>query len=186
MRIGYDAKRLFLNATGLGNYARFVVASLMHQHPNDSFFLYTPRDRYNLETEKFYDRSNVSFIQPKGIFSWPVFSAIWRSYVVSKDPSIEKLDAFHGLSHDLPFNLPKHVKKVLTVHDVIFLKFPRFYNPIDVLTYKMKLKSACKRADKIVAVSEQTKNDLVSLLNVDPSKIKVIYQGCHEIGRAHV
>jgi glycosyltransferase involved in cell wall biosynthesis len=46
--------------------------------------------------------------------------------------------------------------------------------------YSTKLRYACKTADRIVAISQQTKNDLVSLLKVDPTKIEVIYQGCNQ------
>ena len=91
-----------------------------------------------------------------------------------------QIDLYHGLSHELPLNIPKDIAKVLTVHDLIFLRHKENYNPIDIFTYKWKIKKACQKADKIIAISEQTKRDIIDFLNVPESKIKVIYQDCDE------
>ncbi len=75
--------------------------------------------------------------------------------------------------------MPVSVKKIVTVHDLIFIRYPELYNPLDVFIYKAKVKAACQQADKILATSIQTKNDIVDFLNIDPEKIDVVYQGCH-------
>ena len=67
----------------------------------------------------------------------------------------------------------------MTVHDLIFIRYPELYNPLDVFIYKAKVKAACQQADKILATSIQTKSDIVDFLNIDPAKIDVVYQGCH-------
>ncbi|MEY2793308.1 MAG: hypothetical protein RJA76_1300 [Bacteroidota bacterium] len=181
MNIGFDAKRLFLNKTGLGNYSRFVVDSLLSYYPNNQYFLYTPKTKSHKGTSQYFEGKNIHIIKPKGIFKFPFFNSIWRSLFMANDPSVENLDIFHGLSHELPVGLPKHVKKIVTVHDLIFLRFPKLFNPIDVWIYKKKLQSACQKADVIVAISEQTKNDIMTFFGIDENKIKVIYQGCNKI-----
>ena len=64
---------------------------------------------------------------------------------------------------------------------LIFLRFPEFYGPVNVYIYKKKVEYACKVADKIVAISSQTRDDLVNFLHIDPNKIEVIYQSCNAI-----
>ncbi len=64
------------------------------------------------------------------------------------------------------------------MHDLIFERYPGQYNPIDVATYRRKAKYACKVAHKVVAISEQTKADLVTYYNTPPDKIAVVYQSC--------
>jgi len=179
MNIGFDAKRLFLNNTGLGNYSRFVVDSLIQYFPDNHYFLYSPKTQKKNSTAHYFQHPHVHIIKPKGLFS--LVKSLWRSYFVSFEKSIQALDIYHGLSHELPAGLPKHVKKILTIHDVIFLHFPQLFNPIDVWIYKRKLITSCKMADVIVAISEQTKQDIISFLGVDPNKIKVIYQGCNRV-----
>ena len=180
MQIGFDAKRLFLNQTGLGNYSRFIVDSLLHLYPENNYLLFTPKTRKSAQTEHYFEHPNIQVIQPKGIWKLPILNSFWRSFLIGTTKEAQQLTIYHGLSHELPSGLPKHVKKVLTVHDVIFLRNPELFNPIDVWIYKQKLKSACRQADKIVAISLQTKHDLMDYFDVSEDKIHVIYQGCHE------
>jgi glycosyltransferase involved in cell wall biosynthesis len=90
-----------------------------------------------------------------------------------------KIDIFHGLSNELPRNIKRRgIKSVVTIHDLIFLRFPQFYNKIDYLIYKYKFSAAAKIADRVIATSEQTKSDLITFFNINPVKIEVVYQGC--------
>ena len=56
------------------------------------------------------------------------------------------------------------------------MRFPEFYQPIDRKIYFKKVKYACSAADKIIAISRQTKNDIETFLQIDPGKIEIIYQ----------
>lgn len=180
MNIGFDAKRLFLNNTGLGNYSRYVVDTVLHYQPNDHFFLYSPKIKLNNRTEHYVGHPAINIVQPNKLMQLPMFNAWWRSAGIVHEPSFKKLDIYHGLSHELPVNIPSYIKKFVTVHDLIFYRYPEFYQTIDVLIYKQKLNSACQRADKIMAISEQTASDLISFLKIPSEKIKVVYQGCHD------
>ena len=66
------------------------------------------------------------------------------------------------------------------IHDLIFMRYPRWYKPIDRVIYKNKFGYSSRIADRIIAISKQTKSDLVNYLNIDEKKIEVIYQGCNE------
>lgn len=177
MRIGFEAKRIFSNFTGLGNYGRFIISALSEHFPDNQYFLYTPKLVSHPEIDPILAKSNVEVVEPSGLFK--KFSSLWRSGGMSMNDTTKQLDIFHGLSQELPFGLPSHVKKVVTVHDLIFIRFPEFYHSWDVSIYKAKVSRACRQADAIVAISEQTKHDLIEFLKVEPEKIHVIYQGCH-------
>ena len=180
MNIGFDAKRLFLNNTGLGNYSRYMVDTLLKYQPNEQYFLYTPKVKLNNRTEHYFNHSAISIIQPNKLMQLPLMNAWWRSAGVVHHPSFSTLDIYHGLSHELPMNIPSYIKKFVTIHDLIFYRYPEFYQPIDVFTYKQKVKSACLRADKIIAISEQTASDITTFLKIPAEKISVVYQGCHD------
>lgn len=177
MQIGFEAKRFFSNYTGLGNYARFVVSALSEFAPENQYTLYTPYSRNHPEVNSIVARENVRVVEPSGTYK--SFKGLWRSWGVSRDPSIQPLNVFHGLSQELPMGLPSHVAKIVTIHDLIYLRYPQFYNPIDAAIYKAKVKWACRAADKIIAISNQTAEDIVDFLKVDRAKIEVVYQGCH-------
>ncbi len=179
MNIGFEAKRFFTNLTGLGNYSRFVIDALSTFHPDHQYILYSPRKGTPRDTQHVLIRPNISVVTPPKTYKLLKASSLWRTWGISRHPSMQKLNIFHGLSHELPVGLPPHIKKVVTVHDLIFLRYPQFYNQVDIWIYKSKLVYACQTADKIIAISQQTANDLVEFLEVDPQKIVVIYQGCH-------
>lgn len=184
MDIGFEAKRFFTNYTGLGNYSRFIVDALSAHIPSNQYHLFTPRKVVNWEVSSIADRKNVSVATPQGLYR--LVPSIWRTWGLSFSRHARKLNIFHGLSQELPFNLPSKVRKVVTVHDLIFYRYPQFYHAADVSIYKAKVKSACKRADKIIAISRQTAQDITEFLNVDPSKIEVVYQGCHPNFRRNI
>lgn len=183
MRVGFDAKRLFHNFTGLGNYSRFVVNALSQQYPGDSFVLFTPKWNNHPEVGPILNQQNISVVVPSGVCRYA--KSIWRSYGISTHRETRSLDVYHGLSQELPYGL-KGVKKVVTVHDLIYLRFPQFYNPIDVAIYTAKARSACRNADIVIAISKQTADDLKEYLNVPEEKIRIVYQGCHPIFRRKV
>jgi glycosyltransferase involved in cell wall biosynthesis len=177
MNIGFEAKRFFTNYTGLGNYNRFIVDALSKHAPSNQYYLYTPKKKNNEEVNEIIARKNIEVIVPEGVYSY--VTSAWRTFGINSAEATKSLDIFHGLSQELPFNLPTRIKKVVTVHDLIFLRYSKFYNPIDVAVYKAKVKSACERADLIIAISSQTAQDIVDFLKIDSQKIAVVYQGIH-------
>lgn len=179
MKIGFEAKRIFTNNTGLGNYGRFIVNALSVHIPDNNYYLFTPKHILQAEAEALLRRENVKLVTPSSFFNLTHTTSLWRTWGLSKESITQDLDVFHGLSQELPIRLPGKIKKVVTVHDLIFYRYPRFYNPIDVAIYKKKLKSTCAIADKIIAISGQTRDDLINFLNADESKIEIIHQGCH-------
>ena len=87
-----------------------------------------------------------------------------------------RVEIYHGLSNEIPFGInPTSFKTLVTIHDLIFLKQKEQYSFTDRQVYQLKTKYAAKRADKIITVSQQTKNDLVELYGVNENKIEVIY-----------
>ncbi|SMO58672.1 glycosyltransferase family 4 protein [Solitalea koreensis] len=178
LKIGFDAKRLFQNYTGLGNYSRMVVGALQQYYPDNKYHLFTPKVISNNETEAFLKCNNSIIHQPEGIFK--SLKSVWRTFQIPQLANRVNLDIYHGLSHELPIGLSSKVRSVVTIHDLIFMRYPELFNPIDRAIYLRKWKYACKHADRIVAISKQTKNDLINMLGISENKIDVVYQGCAE------
>jgi len=181
MKIGFDAKRITQNATGLGNYGRFVVDALAEQYPEDDFLLYSPEKVREHLKDLIPAQENIFYNYPKK--SYRILSkGIWRSYGIIEDLKRSEVDLFHGLSNELPLGIKKiEIPAVVTVHDLIFLRYPQFYKKIDREIYKFKYQKACNRADQIIAVSETTKKDIINLFRIPDKKISVVYQGCNSL-----
>jgi len=181
MNIGFDAKRAFKNFTGLGNYSRFIVKSLSDHYPKNEYFLYSPMGVIkNAEVTQSCTNNNQRIITPEGVWNFPLMSGLWRSVFSGQTHINNKLDVFHGLSSEIPYQKDKKTRYVVTIHDLIYLRFPHLYHPLDVQIYKYKAKFACEKADKVIAVSHQTAMDITRFLGIPEKKIEVIYQGCHQ------
>ena len=70
------------------------------------------------------------------------------------------------------------IPSVVTIHDVIFWRHPEFYNPLDVMIYKWKLRHTCREATRFIAISECTKLDIMEFAGVPEDRIDVVYQSC--------
>lgn len=172
MRIAFDAKRFFHNTSGLGNYSRDLVRILSQYEPDNEYLLFNKNK--SERGKDILDRSNVMFVETsKGSLS--------RQLKMGKDAQKQGADIFHGLSGELPLKWDqKPIKKIVTIHDLIFVRYPQYYSFFDRKIHLWKFKKAAHMADKIIAISEQTKRDIIEFLKVPESKIEVIYQGCHK------
>ena len=180
MRIGFDAKRVFANFTGLGNYGRFVVRALSTYYPQNEYWLYSPKANQHTETQALISRDNVKVAMPPAALQSLKLGAYWRSVSLGKVATKHQNELLHGLSNELPFGKTKGLKKIVTIHDLLFVRYPQLYKLIDIAIYKQKFRWACQHADRVIAVSQQTARDLVEFLEVPNEKIDVVYQGCHE------
>ena len=174
--IGFDAKRAFFNYSGLGNYSRNLLSALSKNYPGNTYYLFTPKTKKRIILE---NEERFKIIEPDS----PVLkflSPLWRSKYMVDDIKKQKPDIFHGLSQEMPSGIENAgVKSIVTVHDLIFIRYPEYYKWFDAKIYTRKLIHACRVSDRIVAISEQTRNDLINYLNISPDKITVIYQGCN-------
>lgn len=174
MKLGFDAKRYFHNKTGLGNYSRDLIRILVTYYPDLSLNLFNPK-----KSEKYSSLSQTREILPPS--KWRKWSSIWRQVPICRDIKKEKIELYHGLTGELPIGINKiAVHKVVTIHDLIFVRYPRLYSYFDRKIHYYKFLHAARVADVVIAISEQTKRDIIDFLKIEPQKIQVIYQGCHE------
>lgn len=181
MRIGFDAKRAYFNNTGLGNYSRDTIRILSQYFPDYKYHLFTPKIVHNERLDFIQSQSQIKTHSPKGFVS-NHFSSLWRTFFLTNDIIKNEIDIYHGLSHELPLNIYRtKVKTVVSIHDLIAVRFPQYFNALDRFSYIKKSRYACQIADKIIAVSQQTKEDIIRFFGIDEKKIEVIYQGCNSV-----
>lgn len=174
IKIGYDAKRAFSNMTGLGNYSRLVAGTMAGMYPANTYVLYTPRERENPRLDRLLMRGNVEVKTPGRL--WRSLPSAWRSAGICGDLAADGIDLYHGLSNEIPLT-PVPCASVVTIHDLIWRRIPQDYSAIDRRLYDLKYGHAARKADRVIAISECTKADIVADWNVDPARIDVIYQG---------
>jgi glycosyltransferase involved in cell wall biosynthesis len=175
-RIGIDARFFGSVGKGLGRYTQKLIENLekISTIGEDQYFIFLRKENFDE-----YQPKNVNFQKVLSDYRWYTISEqlnmphILNSY---------KLDLVH-FPH---FNVPVlyRGKFVVTIHDLILIHFPTvrnstrhsFWYRLKYLAYKMVIKSAIRRSEKVVAVSEFTKKDILEHYRILNDKIKVIYE----------
>lgn len=171
MKIGFDAKRALNNASGLGNYSRNLLNALMRDFAEEQYLLFSPAVRDELLNQL---QGDFKLLLPETKLQ-KLLPSLWRSWGIKSDLQKNRLDIYHGLSNEIPFGIQSTgIASVVTIHDLIFLKHTEQYPFVDRQIYKLKTQYATKNADRIIAVSHETKRDLVERYGADEKKIVVI------------
>ena len=181
MIIGFDAKRANANFTGLGNYSRFMVDTMATYGNEHKYHMYIPKKCKNALYDSLLKHKNVASIQPRSSLM-KLCKSLWRTFFIKRGLLQDGVQLYHGLSNELPVGIHRTgIRSVVTIHDLIFLRYPQYYHWIDRTIYNLKFNYACRKADRIVAVSECTKRDIVKFYGISPDKIDVVYQGCNPV-----
>jgi glycosyltransferase involved in cell wall biosynthesis len=179
MRIGIDARFYGVGSKGLGRYTQKLIEnleSIVAENSHHEYFVFLRKEVFDEYVPK-----NKKFYKVLADYRWYSFSEqINMPRILNK----YNLDLVH-FPH---FNVPIFYNKpfVLTIHDLILLHFPTIKNSklspifywIKFIAYKLTIGSAIKRAKKIIAVSEFTKEDLIKNYKNAKNKVLVTYEGC--------
>lgn len=178
--IGFDAKCANATDGARGRYARFVIGALAAEAPRRSYFrMYLPSREPNADYDALAARHNVESMEPDGSL-WRLLGWPWRLWRVSSDAQRGRVELYHGLNELLPLGLQRrNIRSVVTIHSLSFLHYAE-YGYVERLWHRLRLMPALHYSDRIVAVSECVKRDLVQHMGVDPDKVDVIYRGCSD------
>lgn len=177
--IGFDASNANTGNSTLSSYVRFIIDALADACPRRTYFrMYVPTNEQHADYERIASKHNVESMEPDGSF-WRKLSGLWKIWGIGRDLERGDVELFHALNGFVPFGLERrNIRSVVTVHSLEFLRLRGFFSPIHNLYRRAILLSSLRRADRIVAISEMVKHDLVRYLHIDSDKIDVIYRGC--------
>lgn len=177
MRIGIDARFWGPLGKGLGRYTQKLIESLekISAENGHRYFIFLRKENFDE-----YNPTNPNFKKVLADYQWYTFSEqVNMLRLLNKF----KLDLVHFPHFNFPINY--RGKFVVTVHDLILLRFPTvrastlspFFYKLKYLAYKFVIKKAFKKSKKIITVSEFTKKDiLANYPQINPNKIAVTYE----------
>lgn len=175
MRIGIDISQGVFPGTGAQTYIVNLVKNLLQSDQTNEYVLFGSSLRLRLRLEE------IAQALPKKIEAHfapippTVLNILWNDlHFLPIEQFTGKLDIFHASDATQP---PSKAKKVTTVHDLVCYHFPETLATRQVAIQKKRLAWVKKEADMIIAVSESTKKDLITVLGIAPDKITVIYEG---------
>jgi len=192
MIIGIDIRMLARGTrSGIEEYTINLLSNMISLNNNIEYKLfYNGYKKIKLE----YDLLKLPNVQLKE-FKIPnrLLDASFQFLNYPKiDKMLEKIDVFFS-PHIFSSSVSKKCKTITTFHDLSFENYPEFYSAgKNYWHFSMNPKKQAQKADKIIAVSRSTKDDLVKIYGIKPEKIKVIYSGIrlesgiHNASQGHV
>jgi len=159
---------------GIGVYTHNLIENLNKIDKNNNYHLI-----HYLKKDMEMYRINNDIIIPKYNFMDKIGGSysLWRYYILPRNMKNLEMDVVHDPYElgPLSFNMP--FKKVVTIHDLSPIIFPNLFKWGDVMIHRLLFKKTVKNMDKIITVSEHSKNDIINYLKVPEENIEVIYNG---------
>jgi glycosyltransferase involved in cell wall biosynthesis len=175
MKIGIDIRAIGYQRTGDETYTLQLIKSLMKKDSGNEYFLYTDIvDSDKLQkVKKLLDIEVGNF---KIIPVSPVGKIFWTMYSLPRQAKKDNLDILH-VQYITPLFLSRKIKLITTIHDISFARYPKFISKKDLFILRLFIKPSLNRADRIIAISKFTKDEIEEVYNINSAKIKMIYNG---------
>ncbi len=163
MRIGIDARLAFGDSTGLGTFSRRLVDALARYDAGNEYVLYVDRPPPSVDLPENF---RVEVVPGQSRIAW---TNLRLPRVLERD----RIDLYHAVAN---FELPLRFRglRVLTVHDLVPLHFPETVPWKHRLFFRSFTGPALRAANRIVAVSQHTRDDVIAAYGVPPHAIEVL------------
>jgi glycosyltransferase involved in cell wall biosynthesis len=174
MRIGIDARLNGYRGGGISEYTRHLIQALATFDSTSDFMILhaarAQRDNAAIAAEGLTPAANFKRVE---VFTPPHHKL--ERWILSGELLPHRLDVLHSPDFIPPRWGAK--RKVITVHDLNFVLYPKFQTPDSLRYYSGYIRSAVHKADHILAVSQSCADDLCNLLDVPSEKISVQGEG---------
>jgi len=170
MRIGIDARPLSYRLTGIGYYLKYLLDEIQKIDTKNRYFLIS-------NAPIFYHTYNPLWTKIEGRCKKKLLSTLWIQTCGAVSIARLKLDLFWGPRHHLPVLLPKRIKAVITVHDIVHRKFPETMTLPNLIVERLLMRRSLIRSDAIMADSHATAADIEKYYAMDAKNILIIHPG---------
>ncbi|WP_444909397.1 glycosyltransferase family 4 protein [Microbulbifer sp. TRSA005] len=166
LKIGVDARPLSVATTGIGRYTEAIIGRLLKS--GHKWFLYSDAPL----PKSYYGISNV--VVRAGARGHKALGSVFAQTFFPCWAKCDSIDVFWSPRHHLPLLMPPPIKKVVTVHDVVWARFPETMSVFGRYLERALMPSSVRLAHAVIAVSQFTKNELEKLIPESIGKITVI------------
>ncbi|WP_338091831.1 glycosyltransferase family 1 protein [Leptospira noguchii] len=173
MKIGVDARPFSTPVSGVGK----MIHSALLDLGNDSsfeFYLFSHKDLHP-SYSNLLNLPGIRFIKGEGFFSKK--GGLYFAIALPLQLRKIKLDLFWGTQQVLPPFLSKKTATVLTYNDLVAYRFPDTMRTLARIQQKFYLSRSIKRADKLLPISESTRNEVAKFFHIPLEKMQVVYPG---------
>jgi len=156
VRIAVDARQLLPPLTGIGRYTLSLLEHMVAA--GDEWYLYSDRP-LPVQTAAWAD-SHGAVIR-HGRAPRRGLTSLWHANVsFSRWARQDRIDVFWSPRHHLPAFLPRGMRTLLTIHDLVWQRYPASMPPANRLLERLLMGFSLRRADRVVTVSEFTAREI--------------------------
>jgi len=171
MRIAIDATIIRKEITGTGFYITNLINGLIKIDNLNNYYIFG--DEQYLRKYIKIDKDNFKVVHKR--FKNRIIRVLWEYFIFPFKLKKLKIDILHSPNYITPL-LKLGFKIILTIHDLTFLLFPEKYTITKRWLFGKMIPISIKMSDKIVAVSKNTKKDILKFFNISDDKILVTYE----------
>lgn len=169
MRIALNALALTGSPHGMGGYIKQLVGALVGLQTGDNFTVFASRNGY----------PHLQSVAPALHYEFAPavrpLRLLWEQTQLPYRLKSQEADVFHGMAFTLP--MWKTCAQVVTIHDMTFHLTPERHIAAKRIYFQHMIPRACRQADAVIAISESTKRDLISILRIPEEKVFVVHHG---------
>lgn len=169
MKIVFDGRTISGNKSGVGVYSASLLKGLANIDSDNTYKVFVSEKPFDVP-------ANFEFLTTKISQENHPIGEIWEYFFLPYFFLKEGIDIFHSPTFHLPIFTPR-IKKIITIHDIILLKFSQTYPRNFVRYAALMLKIAIKVTDAIIVPSESTKKDIIKIFKVKADKIYIVPHG---------
>ena len=175
MRILIDATPVLLRSAGVKTYTYHWIQHLWHYAGNEQILTFPPIDKLAALNHE------ASIAGPARTYSQLglIYLANLQSVVPLLNWATPKADVFHA--SNMVRNPPRKAKITATIHDLTSRLMPELHTPANIQADQGFADRVLKHAAGVIAVSENTRQDAIRLLGLDPKRISTIHSGVPEV-----
>jgi glycosyltransferase involved in cell wall biosynthesis len=176
LRVGFDGRDLLRKRTGVVNNTLHLARELTASHPSE-FRVYVDRPGRQ------GDEAAPPEVPLRVLSAPPV---TWKHVALPLALTRDHIDVFHSPTGTLPLLAP--ARQVVTMHDLFAALHPEWFQPRAGLSLRLAQRRAARTAQRVIAVSERTRRDVVERYRVPSERVEVVYNGVdhHRFYRAEV
>ena len=188
MRVGFDARLVYYQQAGIGQYILHLVQGLARL---TSPPVAARRGQDGVQSEHgfphelwvFRSRKAPALQLPARVRQaklWTPSHHRFESYALTAELTGKRLALLHSPDFIPPFG--GRFRSVITIHDLNFIHFPQFLTP-ESARYYGQIHRAVRRADHILTDSNHTREDVITYLDVPPERVTTVYLGAAPVYR---
>jgi len=182
MRIGIDCRTIlntqFGELAGVGHYTYYLIKYLLEIDKQNEYILFFYDRRIKVPE---FEQANVKIVYFPGLENLGKVPFFYRHWFIPQVLRLYRLNVYHNPANIIPIFYFK--KSVITIHDLAIYKNPEWFPDHQFFPKRILIPWSIAKAKKIIAVSQNTKDDLIKLFNINKDKIVVIHEGVEDYNK---